>query len=143
MKKMICVATALMTLLVASAAMAQDFKFHNTSTSPSDMPSQPLEHAPALSASTPEMWFYLMESRRAESPSVLRLQRAQFIANQRLQRIAARDWYGVSLARPEANSTPMFRHYSNLRTDVSWDPRSQLHYSTGSRPIYVTEGRQF
>ncbi|UUO08877.1 hypothetical protein M4951_11295 [Blastopirellula sp. J2-11] len=140
MKMMICVATALMTLLVSSATMAQDFTIRS---SPSDQPSQPLEQAPALSSSTPEMWFYLQEARRAESPSVLRLQRAQFIAGQRISRIAARDWYGVSLARPETNSTPMFRHYSNLRTDATWDPAMQLRYSTGTRPIYVTGGQQF
>ncbi|MCC9604540.1 hypothetical protein LOC68_27515 [Blastopirellula sp. JC732] len=143
MKKMICVATALTTLLVASAAMAQDLTVLRSSSSPSDMPAQPLESAPALSASTPEMWFYLMETRRAESPSVLRLQRAQFIAGQRNARIAAREWYGVSVARPEANATPFFREYSNLRTNISYSPETQLRYTTGVRPVYVTEGRQF
>ncbi|MFI4875293.1 MAG: hypothetical protein ACIALR_08145 [Blastopirellula sp. JB062] len=140
MKKLVCVATALLTVTAASVAMAQDFTIHS---SPSDQTPQPLEQAPALSSSTPEMWFYLMEARRAENPSVLRLQRAQFIANQRISRIEARKWYGVSLARPEANSIPMMRHYSNLRSDVAWDPATQLHYSTATRPIYVTGGQQF
>ncbi|TWT31375.1 hypothetical protein [Blastopirellula retiformator] len=142
MKKMICVATALTTLLVASAAMAQDLTIRGTS-SPSDMPAQPLEQAPALSSSTPDMWFYLMENRRAQTPSVLRLQRAQFQAWQRISRIESREWYGVSKARPETNSTPLFRNYSNLRTNISYSPETQLRYYTGARPIYVTEGVQF
>ncbi len=61
---------------------------------------------------TPEMWFYEQYRRDYLDPRLAILQRAQFQSQQRQRRIAARKWFGLSNARPIANSDPFHGDYS-------------------------------
>ncbi|HUY31198.1 MAG TPA: hypothetical protein VMV69_00350 [Pirellulales bacterium] len=61
---------------------------------------------------TPEMWFYLRESRRYDDPKQAVRRKAEFKAAQRQRRIAAMQWYGFSNARPTVNASPFNGSYS-------------------------------
>ena len=65
---------------------------------------------------TPEMWFYDQELKQRYSPQLAVRRKAEFETSQRLQRMANREWWGVSASRPSANPTPMtssFEGYSH------------------------------
>lgn len=88
-------------------------------------------------APTPEMWFY--EQMRADynNPALQSRIRAEREADERRARIASRQWYGVSLARPSAHPTPFTYHYSaawgsNTRNPFVWS-------ATGAAPIVVRQ----
>ena len=63
---------------------------------------------PVLTPSTvtPEMWMYSQERRRQEDPAQSIRSKAEFRAAQRMQRISAMKWYGMSSARPQASTMP-------------------------------------
>lgn len=61
---------------------------------------------------TPEMWFYEEFQQQRQDPWVAIRNKAEFRANQRERRIAARDWYGYSASRPTASPTPYNDAYS-------------------------------
>lgn len=77
---------------------------------------------------TPEMWFY--EQMRADynNPALQSRLRAVREADERRARIAARQWYGVSLARPSVNTTPFTYHYS-----ASWTANAGVPLIWGAR----------
>ena len=54
---------------------------------------------------TPEMWFYLQERQRYDSPKMAVRRNAETDAQQRNQRQAAQKWLGQSPQRPNAYST--------------------------------------
>lgn len=60
---------------------------------------------------TPEMARYLSDMQRYQSNDLSR-QRAQLKAQQRLERISAMKWYGMSNSRPVASATPFMGTYS-------------------------------
>ena len=68
--------------------------------------------SPGDIVATPEMWFYEQSLRRYQDPKVAVRQRAEFKANQRQGRIAARRWFGFSNARPSASTDPYHGDYS-------------------------------
>ena len=68
--------------------------------------------SPGEIAPTPEMWFYEQYLRRYQDPKTAVRQRAEQKAAQRQQRIAARQWFGLSNARPTAASDPYHGDYS-------------------------------
>jgi len=61
---------------------------------------------------TPEMWFYEQEIRRYEDPNLAVRRKAEYRARQRMQRIAARKWYGYSNLRPRVTPTPWGVNYT-------------------------------
>jgi hypothetical protein len=63
----------------------------------------PAEPKPEL---TPQMYRYLVDMQRYHAPIDLPRQRAQLKAQQRMERMAAMKWYGLSNARPTATATP-------------------------------------
>jgi hypothetical protein len=71
---------------------------------------------------TPEMWFYEQARRDYNNPQMMVRRRAEIAAAQRRDRIAARAWYGISLARPTANPTPIMSHYSPYWGGRGLDP---------------------
>jgi len=56
---------------------------------------------------TPEMWFYDQELRQRYSPALAVRRKAEFETDQRMRRMAAREWYGYSALRPAANPNSM------------------------------------
>ncbi len=84
---------------------------------------------------TPEMWFYQEYQRQYQDPKLAVRQAAEYRANQRMSRIAAREWYGFSNLRPQAATDPIHGDDS-----PRWTGRSHLYPSrwTGSAaPLVV------
>jgi hypothetical protein len=61
---------------------------------------------------TPEMWLYSQEMRRYDDPAQAVRRKAELRAAQRMQRVAAMKYFGMSNARPQAECIPMMGHYS-------------------------------
>jgi hypothetical protein len=61
---------------------------------------------------TPEMWFYEQYLRQWQDPKTAVRQRAELKAAQRQQRMAARQWFGFSNARPAVAADPYHGDYS-------------------------------
>ncbi len=61
---------------------------------------------------SPEMWLYLHQEQRAEDPQTIVRRKAQEKSAARRNRIAAKQWFGYSSARPKANPTPWTSQYS-------------------------------
>jgi hypothetical protein len=60
---------------------------------------------------TPEMWFYLQERQRHDSPKLAVRRNAETDATQRNQRLASQKWLGQSPQRPNVYSTIFGGHY--------------------------------
>jgi hypothetical protein len=61
---------------------------------------------------TPEMWLYSQEQRRHDDPKDAVRRKAEYRTAQRMRRMAAREWFGYSNARPVANPDPWNAGYS-------------------------------
>ena len=61
---------------------------------------------------TTEMWFYEQAMRQYQDPKLAVRRNAEFRGQQRQQRLAAMQWYGLSNARPRASSDPIHTEYS-------------------------------
>lgn len=61
---------------------------------------------------TPEMWFYDQYQRQYQDPRVAVRANAEFRNEQRLQRLAAMKWYGLSNQRPRAGMDAIHSDYS-------------------------------
>jgi hypothetical protein len=61
---------------------------------------------------TAEMWFYEQALRQYQDPKLAVRQAAEFRGQQRQQRLAAMQWYGLSNARPRASSDPFHSDYA-------------------------------
>jgi hypothetical protein len=68
--------------------------------------------SPGELKATPEMWFYDQQMRHYNDPKMMVRANAEFHHQQRLKRIAAMKWYGMSNARPRASSDPFNGDYS-------------------------------
>lgn len=66
----------------------------------------------SMSEMTPEMWLYMQEMHRHDDPKTAVRRKAEYRAAQRERRIAAREWFGYSNARPTVNPDPMQAGYS-------------------------------
>jgi hypothetical protein len=116
----------------AGSAVAQD-------ASPFDPPDLPAVKAEAKVDSqqlTPEMYRYIIDLQRYGGPTDLTRQRAQLKAQQRMERIAALKWYGLSNSRPVAGVTPF--------TGTPYSPRWRGNAANGDwvdrgshRTIYI------
>ncbi len=63
--------------------------------------------APGEVTATPEMWFYQEQMNRRADPKEAVRRKAEFRTAQREARMAARNWFGVSLARPTTSTAVM------------------------------------
>lgn len=66
----------------------------------------------SMSEMTPEMWLYMQERDRHDDAKEAVRRKAEYRTAQRQRRIAAREWFGYSNARPAANSDPWMAGYS-------------------------------
>ena len=87
---------------------------------------------------TPEMYRNLVDLQRYGGPVDLTRERARLKAQQRLERMTALKWYGMSNSRPYAGATPFMGNYSPRWTSNSpntseW--RDQMHY----RSVHTAE----
>ncbi|HVX09831.1 MAG TPA: hypothetical protein VHC22_01395 [Pirellulales bacterium] len=64
------------------------------------------KNGPSMSEMTPEMWLYTQEMHRREDPKEAVRRKAEFRTAQRQRRMAAREWFGYSNARPAVNPDP-------------------------------------
>lgn len=128
---------ALVTALAASTAMAQSPRAPQRGQKSSlKVKAETQQPAPmSLSEMTPEMWLYMQELRRHDDPRESVRRNAEFRSDQRRRRIAAREWFGYSNARPSVNTTPWFGEYSSHwgSNDV-WRPDRWT--ANGRLPIY-------
>lgn len=108
---------ALLSLLSSGLATAQDpvpqydLQYQP---SPSDLPISP--------GVSPQMWLYLEELKRQDNPYLAVRRKAERRAEQRMRRIATRQWFGISAARPPASATPFTGTYSPFWSGNSSDP---------------------
>ncbi len=87
---------------------------------------------------TPEMWFYDQELRQRYSPELAVRRKAEFETQQMMHRMAAREWFGVSLARPTANVTPFSSTYSPSWTSNTRDPNQWSASGAGAVLVPTT-----
>ncbi|MCE9553498.1 MAG: hypothetical protein K8T91_09000 [Planctomycetes bacterium] len=101
---------ASLVLVSASTALAQPPALPQASP-----PATPAPRTSDVSLSdvkaTPEMWFYLQERQRYDSPKLAVRRNAEMDATQRNQRLAAQKWLGQSPERPNVYSTIFGGHY--------------------------------
>lgn len=77
---------------------------------------------PGEVTATPEMWFYQEQMSRRDNPKEAVRRKAEARTAQREARLAARRWFGVSLARPTTSTAIM-----NGESAATW---------TGNDPFY-------
>lgn len=61
---------------------------------------------------TEEMWFYEQAMRQYENPKMAVRRIAELRGQQRRQRLAAMEWFGLSNARPRVSSDPFHGDYA-------------------------------
>jgi hypothetical protein len=115
MKKLIAAACGL--LVYAAPALAQPPRASQRVTMSPARPAAQSERLPgngnlSLSEMTPQMWLYMQERDRHDNPKEAVRRKAEYRAAQRQRRIAAREWFGYSNARPSANADPYMAGYS-------------------------------
>jgi hypothetical protein len=95
---------------------------------------------PALSpeSMTPEMYLYLQDQRRHDDPAQAVRRKAEMRAAQRMDRIAAMKWFGMSNARPQASAIPMMGVYSPAWIGNGYD-RYDWVGGTGSTATIVID----
>ena len=95
---------------------------------------------PTLSAPqvTPELWVYSQEQRRHDDPALAVRRKAELKADQRLARLAAQKWYGLSNSRPEANPIPFMGQYSPSWVGNGWNRYDW--YDVGPSVTLLLEG---
>jgi len=86
---------------------------------------------------TPEMWFYVQELRRHDDPREYVRRMAQIEQAQRQARIASRQWYGYSNARPVANTTPFMGDWSYHWTSNNYIPTRWTTADTSATVIVL------
>jgi hypothetical protein len=114
------VVVALFVILAAASARSQEGEDVATEPKPESSPGI----APETSeAPTPAARYYSRDRSRVDKPkSSSRFSRAEYEANQRVKRLEAMRWYGLSNARPVVSPTPWFGTYSPTWTSGGVDP---------------------
>ncbi|MGH7139200.1 MAG: hypothetical protein ACREHD_25935 [Pirellulales bacterium] len=111
MKKLIPLA-AIGLLLTVEPALAQSPRGRQKSPAVVEKEKLPGLGSMSMSEMTPEMWLYVQERSRHDDPKEAVRRKAEYRTAQRQRRIAAREWFGYSNARPRANSDPWHSEYS-------------------------------
>jgi hypothetical protein len=88
---------------------------------------------------TPEMWFYEQMRQDYNNPALQMRLRGERAAAERRARLAAREWYGVSLGRPMAHVTPFTYYYSPFWASNQRNPF--LWTSGGAGPVIIEARR--
>ena len=66
----------------------------------------------SMTQMTPEMWLYMQETHRHDDAKAAVRRKAEYRSAQRMHRIASREWFGYSNARPTVNPDPWTAGYS-------------------------------
>lgn len=88
----------------------------------------------SMSEMTPQMWLYMQERDRHDDPKAAVRRKAEYRTAQRQRRIAAREWFGYSNARPAANSDPWMAGYS-ARWSANSPMRPDQWIGNGRTPL--------
>lgn len=67
---------------------------------------------PGQVTTTPEMWFYEQYMLNYQDPKLAVRQKAEFRSAQRHARMASREWFGFSNARPKVGPDPIHGDYA-------------------------------
>jgi hypothetical protein len=86
---------------------------------------------------TPEMWYYSQEQRRYDDPQQAVRRKAEFVSQQRANRMAALKWYGMSNSRPVASTTPAMSVYSPAWVGNGHDRYDWVGMGWGRSASYV------
>jgi hypothetical protein len=82
-----------------------------------------LKASPGEVAATPEMWFYQQYMQQYQDPKMAVRRNAEVRADQRLRRLEAMRWFGLSNARPRAHVDPINDDYSpGWASNHTWYP---------------------
>ncbi|MEX2171570.1 MAG: hypothetical protein WD851_19785 [Pirellulales bacterium] len=84
--------------------------FATISPTPAQQPIRDVPPTPAVDAE--ENWSYEQNYTPKPNPRAIIQQKAQIRAAQRMDRMAAMQWYGMSNSRPTASATPFSTMYS-------------------------------
>lgn len=112
---------SMVVLIVASTGQAQERADLRRDAAPRVVSAQ--DTAPGVVSPTVEMWFYEQERLRHDDPKMVIRQRAELRAQQRQDRLAAQQWYGLSNSRPSVSPTPWFGSYSAFWGSNGFDPQ--------------------
>ena len=99
---------------------------------------EPFPHISSDSNIAPEMWFYMEEYRRYQSPKEAVRRKAQMRSQQRANRLAAQRWFGFSNLRPQASPVPQMGTYSPSWQANNWNPYGWTGVSQPVTTLYVT-----
>src|SRR3954467_10198351 len=91
---------------------------------PQQQPSAATPFAPttlSAPATTPELWVYSQEQRRHDDPAQAVRRKAEVQADQRISRLSALRWYGLSNSRPQASPIPTMGVYSPGWVGNGWN----------------------
>jgi hypothetical protein len=92
-----------------------------------DRPASPAEAAA-------DDWYYNSETPQPLTPRQMQQQKSQIVAAQRMSRLAAMRWYGMSNERPTATATPFSGVYSPAWQMPGGRP---FAWYGASRPTYI------
>ncbi len=67
--------------------------------------------SPGQLAATPEMWFYEQAMQQYQDPKLAVRQKAEYQAAERIRRLTALKWYGISKSRPVVHPNPYYGEY--------------------------------
>jgi len=83
---------------------------------------------------TPEMWFYEQYLRQRQDPEFAVRQKAEFRADQRQNRMAARQWFGFSNLRPTSGTDVIYGD-----SGPRWTSNNGVYPNrwSGSSPVIV------
>src|SRR5437868_4884592 len=95
--------------------------------------------APQLTAPavTPELWVYSQEQRRHDDPAQAIRRKAEAQADQRISRLSALRWYGLSNSRPQASPIPTMGVYSPAWVGNGWNRYDWMPVGTASMNVYL------
>jgi hypothetical protein len=113
-------------LWLTPQAQAERPRIQDSSAAETDMITAP--------PTTPEMWYYMQETRRYDDPKQAIRRKAEIKAAQRRDRLAALKWYGYSNSRPLAGHMPFMGSYSPTWVGNSWNP---FYWHADFAPTYL------
>lgn len=105
----------------ASSSFAQQRATGKSDTSRADQKQYKFT-SPGEVQATPEMWFYEQERKDSLDPDLAVRRAAEFRADQRMRRMEARKWFGLSNARPTAGVDMIHGDYSPGWSSNSYYP---------------------
>lgn len=92
---------SLLMTVIAVPALAQDVTIDTRRSEPAPIVED--GHGQSI---TPEMWLYEKEIERHDNPAMAVRRKAELRGQQRAERLASQQWFGISNSRPIVSCTP-------------------------------------